>query len=340
MSLPVYLISGLLGSGKTTCLRQLIAQKPPEEHWAVLINEFGEIDIDYAGLNNEQNRQLQLFNVKGGCICCSAQFTLSQTLQKLLQNHSFDRLFIEPTGLGHPAKILDTLNHFSELSIQHNLCVITPQQLTESRWQKSQVMRDLVNLADTILLNKTDLSSTAEIQASKTLINRLYQQKQLTESEYAHIKLEALNNHQKPALLFQFQQTNQAFQMQPTSHHCHTLPWHSKLEGVSEAWQQFSPENDAVLAIGWQLEAKMLFNRIKLKQWLETYSSRLIRAKGLIRMGKEWQLLNFADQQIQFEEIAWRQDSRLECLFDSSHKISPESLQKMEDDLQVIISKR
>jgi len=108
--LPVHLITGLLGSGKTTTLKHLISQKPNNEKWGILINEFGDIDIDAATLEASDSSQLHIQQVSGGCVCCTAQFGLIDAINQLL-SQPIDRLLIEPTGLGHPAKIIDSLKH-------------------------------------------------------------------------------------------------------------------------------------------------------------------------------------------------------------------------------------
>lgn len=178
--LPVHLITGLLGSGKTTALTHLLSQKPPEENWGFIINEFGNIDIDAATLS-QANSNRQVLSIAGGCVCCTAQHGLKQAINQILKqqqpNQALTRLWIEPTGLGHPAKIIDTLTRetfIQAIELQKVVCVITPHQLTPERWQKSAVMRDLVTLSDIILLNKTDLSQSEETQQAQQLLSHLY----------------------------------------------------------------------------------------------------------------------------------------------------------------------
>ena len=103
----VNLITGFLGSGKTTTLRHLLAGKPEGENWAVLVNEFGEIGIDGA-LLAESGAVLK--EIPGGCMCCVNGLPMQVGLNMLLKQTRPDRLLIEPTGLGHPKQILDMLS--------------------------------------------------------------------------------------------------------------------------------------------------------------------------------------------------------------------------------------
>ncbi|KUJ75660.1 hypothetical protein AVO42_10200 [Thiomicrospira sp. XS5] len=308
--IPATLVTGLLGSGKTTAIHRLLQQRPAGENWGLLINEFGEIGIDAATLDADSP---WIEDVTGGCICCSAQFGYRQALQKLLQ-HPLDRILVEPTGLGHPAQVIDTLKQFQpHIRIAGVLLVITPQQLTPERWAKSAVMRDLVNLADTVLLNKTDLASDDDILQAEQLLQQTYPPKE----SILHTHLNAECNF--PPGLVDFKQTQPAFTLLSGLHEhqqqtdtC-TLPGESKLPHCLQRQVQ----TGHTTSVGWQFDANIQFNRVALKAFIEQQSD-LIRAKGVLRTGTEWQLLNVVDGQIQWQDMAWRQDSRLELLFETA----------------------
>lgn len=106
-AVPTHIISGFLGAGKTTLLKQLLSQKPEHEVWAVLMNEFGQIGVDQQLLPQQQGYQVK--ELLGGCLCCSSQLPMQIALSRLLSETQPDRLFIEPTGLGHPAQLLEQL---------------------------------------------------------------------------------------------------------------------------------------------------------------------------------------------------------------------------------------
>jgi len=100
-AIPVHIISGFLGAGKTTLLKHLLQQKPEQEIWAVLMNEFGQIGVDQQLLPQDQGYAVK--ELLGGCLCCSSQLPMQIALSRLLSEVKPDRLFIEPTGLGIPA---------------------------------------------------------------------------------------------------------------------------------------------------------------------------------------------------------------------------------------------
>ncbi|MEA1989504.1 MAG: GTP-binding protein [Pseudomonadota bacterium] len=335
--LPVHLITGLLGSGKTTCLKHLIQQKPPTENWIILINEFGEVDIDAAQLlaSAPKDNTVEIHEVSGGCICCTAQLGLVNTLNQVFSgtDTKIDRVFIEPTGLGHPAKIIDSLQNtpFSRpLSLQKVACVITPQQLTPERWQKSAVMRDLVTLADTIILNKIDVDDSSNQQQAKQLLEDCFPPKdEVVATKYANVNLSTLlqKRQNQPFTIL----STKSLHLAEANHRQETYP--SKIEQIQRCFIRVDNTNANLLSMGWIWSSKVQFNRIKLKTFFEQIAPSLIRAKGIIKTGKEWQLVNWSEGQIQFEDIAWRQDSRLECLFDSTSenptRITSLELEKM-----------
>ncbi|WP_019557948.1 CobW family GTP-binding protein [Thiomicrorhabdus arctica] len=341
-SLPTHLITGLLGSGKTTTLRQLLHQKPEHERWGIIINEFGEVDIDAATLQSQGSNDA-VVSVSGGCICCSAQYGLTQAINQLLAESATNvitRLFIEPTGLGHPAKIIDTLTQSSfvrPLSLQPILCVITPQQLTPLRWQKSSVMRDLVTLSDIILLNKTDLSSADEQNIALELLQNGYPAKtQVKPTQQGWISLaEILNLEQntdnKNRYRFTLSNSFEGFRVHQKQTTQRSKAIESSLPGVRQCLIQVVSDTSELSSIGWIFHSKIQFNRIKLKSFFTTMAPFLNRGKGLLKTGNEWQLINWSDEHLSFEDIAWRQDSRLELLFNDTIDPQKQSLKHHKD---------
>ena len=164
-NIPTNIITGFLGVGKTTAILHLLKQKPENERWAVLVNEFGEIGIDgslYAGLNRaEPDAKQTLFirEVPGGCMCCAAGLPLQIALTLLLNDAKPDRLFIEPTGLGHPKEVIQVLSegHYSEvLDLQHTITLVDARKVSDDRYRSHATFIQQLEVADVIVANKTD----------------------------------------------------------------------------------------------------------------------------------------------------------------------------------------
>ncbi|HHS99285.1 MAG TPA: hypothetical protein ENK73_00355, partial [Thiomicrospira sp.] len=87
----------------------------------------------------------------------------------------------------------------------------------------------------------------------------------------------------------------------------------------------------------WIWSNEIQFNRVKLKALFEKLAPHLLRAKGIMKTGNEWQLINWSDGILSFEEIAWRQDSRLECLFTHNKTVETIHPTKLEEEIQSTI---
>src|SRR5205085_11373393 len=109
--IPVAVLTGFLGSGKTTMLRHLLGQ-PEFSRTAVIINEFGEVGLDHELIEASEDSFIEL---QTGCLCCKIRTDLAHTLAELLRRRdegrctAFDRIVIETSGLADPAPILQTL---------------------------------------------------------------------------------------------------------------------------------------------------------------------------------------------------------------------------------------
>lgn len=333
-ALPVTLITGLLGSGKSTLIKNLLTNSPANQHWAVLINEFGEIDIDGKMLqaNNSSpsmtsTAQVSITCVSGGCICCTAHLALVKAINQLLKAHpNLDRLIIEPTGLGHPAKIIDALseNHFyRHLVVEHKVCLVSAAQLTPQRWQKSQVMRDLVTLADTVIINKTDLATANNHIQNQEVLAQLYPAKNsIFYTEFAQVETQSIlaPAPKHDALFHTFtpadtsvKETLLPIQKQSAGHLTSSEQiYPSSFSKIKACYLYAARNSQEFSSIGWVWSSETQFNRVRLKAFFVNNQMIIWRAKGLLKTGKEWKLLQWADGTFELNDIAWRTDSRLE----------------------------
>lgn len=159
---PTNIVTGFLGVGKTSAILHLLRNKPEHERWAVLVNEFGEIGIDGSLLESQYTEQQGVYirEVPGGCMCCTAGVPMQVALAQLLRRAKPDRLLIEPTGLGHPNEVLQTLNskNFQDvLSIQQVVTLVDARQLSDRRYAEHEIFQQQIAIADVVVGNKEDL---------------------------------------------------------------------------------------------------------------------------------------------------------------------------------------
>lgn len=155
MPVPTNIITGFLGVGKTTSILNLLKNRPANEKWAVLVNEFGEIGIDGA-MMTESGAMIK--EVPGGCMCCTAGVPTSVGITTLLRQNP-DRLLIEPTGLGHPHKIISVLlsDQFRDyIDLKATITLVDPRNLTNPKYVENQNFNDQLDIADIVVGNKAD----------------------------------------------------------------------------------------------------------------------------------------------------------------------------------------
>jgi len=195
LPVPVTVLTGFLGSGKTTLINHLLATNP-DERIAIVENEFGPVNIDSELLLPRTG--IEIIELTSGCICCSVRGELTEALRDLLSRRDagtlvFDRLLLETTGLADPAPVVQTF--FVDEILRERIildavvtlidCEHAQRQLDENRVAVSQV-----GFADRLILTKTDRVSDAE---KLTLIERLQKinaRAQLLEADHGRLPRE------------------------------------------------------------------------------------------------------------------------------------------------------
>jgi G3E family GTPase len=177
LAVPTNIITGFLGVGKTTAIMHLLSQKPAEERWAVLINEFGEIGVDGSIVQGQSgtNSGIHIKEVPGGCMCCAAGLPMQIALSLLLQQAKPQRLLIEPTGLGHPVEVMQALaaKHYRDvLKLQRTLTLLDARKLSEKRYTTHPTFNQQLEIADVIVANKADLYADEDRAALDEFINQ------------------------------------------------------------------------------------------------------------------------------------------------------------------------
>jgi G3E family GTPase len=154
-TIPVHIISGFLGAGKTTFIIQLLGRKPANENWAIIINEFGKISIDGQTLQSS-SAEGSLYEISGGCICCSAKGYFAENLEKIVNSKVFDRILIEPSGLGGIDHITELVKQHPDLQPMPVACLVDIQMLRHPRVMMLPIFKKQIQQADVILLSKTE----------------------------------------------------------------------------------------------------------------------------------------------------------------------------------------
>ncbi len=269
----VNILTGFLGSGKTTTLLHLLAHKPADEKWAILVNEFGEIGIDGALL---ADRGATLKELPGGCLCCVNGFPLQVGLNMLLKQNQPDRVIIEPTGLGHPKQLLTLLRsavYQPWITVEATLTLLDPRQLADARIAENHTFRDQLTAADIIIANKRDRWSDDDRARLTDWQRHSLGDRTLVETAWGEID---------PTLLQQSALADRA--IPDAIHHAHAAPRNGlaalKLDN-SARWRRALNEGQGYASCGWIFDGETVFDTIAALEWAR--HAPVDRVKGVLR---------------------------------------------------------
>lgn len=310
-----HLVLGFLGAGKTTAILNLLKQKPEGERWAVLVNEFGEVGIDGAFLSNQG---VAVKEVPGGCMCCVSGLPMQTGLNSLIRSARPDRLFIEPTGLGHPAQVIKTLTsgfYRDVISLSASACLVDPRRLEDERVLTNRQFHDQVAVADLLIASKADLCTPEQLAHFDTWANAWQPAKRrIGQISGGHLPLDWLTGR-SDALPSHF----------PDSHHLHhhTEALAEKPSLIDEPWQYYFNDGDGFTSMGWRVHRDFQFDPLA----LETLASdvRFERFKGVVNTTRGWWMLNAVDGALTLSDTAPSDESRIEII---SRTLDPTALDR------------
>ena len=312
-NIPTHVIGGPLGAGKTSLIGHLLANKPANERWAVLINEFGQVGLDAALLTTAADG-IALGEVAGGCLCCVNGVPFQIGLARLLRKARPDRLLIEPSGLGHPAQLMAQLREApwrSVLSVQPCVIVLDAPALAAGQ-PLSTSQQEALAEAGMLVMNKSDALDVG----SRDQLAYRFKEHSLAWASYGRIDGSLL-----PGFTTQISEAVDNWPVDKLSRHAATdqLPavWINPREPLC-----FSHAGEGGWSVGWRWHPSQRFDLTRLQQWLE--GEKWVRAKLVVQGQSGWVSGNAVQgAQIVWRPSEWRRDSRLELIFSTSREVAP-----------------
>ena len=229
-------------------------------------------------------------------------------LNMLLAREKPDVLLIEPTGLGHPRNILQTLkseNYQEVLTVGATLCLVDPRHLLNRKYLESDVFVDQIQLADVLVANKTDLADEQAKAAFKALLTRSQPKKAaFAWLEQGQVSIELLNSAV----------SRERLAIHPDAHQ------HASKDNLTivlplmanESYRRFENKGQGYFSVGWILKEELLFSADKLRDWLNGLS--VERVKGIVCTDEGTLIFNMREEVLSEMKTRELDESRLEII--------------------------
>ena len=286
--LPVTVLSGFLGAGKTTVLSHILNNRENKKV-AVIVNDMSEINIDAATVKSEvslNRSEEKLIEMSNGCICCTLREDLLEEVNKLAKEGRFDHLVIESTGISEPLPVAETFTFADEQGVSLSDVAKLDTMVTvvdavnflkdyqEAKYLKDKgeslgeddersiadLLVDQVEFADLILISKTDLVNTEDLERLKAILKTLNTDAKVLPIEHGNVDIDKVLN----TGLFDFERARQA------------PGWLKEMRG------EHIPETEEYGIGSFCYEARRPFHPDKFHEFLHNTKQygKLIRSKG------------------------------------------------------------
>lgn len=304
MKIPTNIITGFLGTGKTTAILSLLKEKPQNEQWAVLVNEFGEIGIDGA-MMTDQGALIK--EVPGGCMCCAAGVPMSVAITALLRTKP-DRLIVEPTGLGHAHKVLATLTsaQFANyIDLRATIGLVDPRNLSNPKYTENSNFTDQLAISDIIIGNKVDQCHVSDIDTFNDWV---------TDQNPPKIYSQLVKQGHFPIELLDSQRRNNAPSSELAQHHHE----HAKQEpqfalAPDQLYVRKENKGQGYFSCGWLFGAEVIFDFDLLFSMLSDLTAE--RVKGVLNTTNGCYAFNVSNGVVSVNEMSLQGfESRIEVI--------------------------
>ena len=169
--MKIDIISGFLGSGKTTFIKRLLTTKLSEEKVVLIENEFGEVNVDSDFLAESK---IDIAELSQGCICCSLVGDFAKSLNEVIETYNPDRILIEPSGVG---KLSDVITAIKDAGLSQYLntyiCLVDAMKAKVYAKNFGEFFKDQISAAKTVILSRTDVASEKKIEDSYSVVRSI-----------------------------------------------------------------------------------------------------------------------------------------------------------------------
>ncbi|MBR5659385.1 MAG: GTP-binding protein, partial [Lachnospiraceae bacterium] len=277
---PIVVITGYLGSGKTTLMQNILKQE--KRRIALIVNDMGSVNIDASILNRTGNQvaQVEMVEMQNGCICCTLRDAFIQEIERLAADTSIEAIFVEASGISEPSSIAGAFLNYEEMTEDTRVYLKTVvsvvdvdriyrEFLHELASDEETEDGDVINLiidqiefCNLMILNKTDLLTDAQLEEVKTGLRALQQKAEMICCVNGDVDLDRLLDRED----FDYEEVEAFSTVQRALNECE----HDDEKACVDEYGISS----------FVFEEKRPFNREAFNKLVEEYPEELIRSKG------------------------------------------------------------
>lgn len=292
--LPVVIITGYLGSGKTTLMQNILKQE--KRKIALIVNDMGSINIDASILNKTGNQvsQIEMVEMQNGCICCTLRDEFMAEIERLSADRSIEAIFVEASGISEPSSIAGAFVNYEEsmentrFYLKSVVSVVDVDRIyreflhsldssedTEDGDIINLIM-DQIEFCNLMILNKTDLLTDEQLDEVRSGLRNIQQEAEMITCTRGKVDLDVLLDRPD----FDYDEVESYSTVQKT------LNAHNEDKACVDEYGITS----------FVFEEKRPFNREKFNRLVEEYPEKLIRSKGYIWFSDDWEHVQLFEQ--------------------------------------------
>lgn len=293
---PIVLITGYLGSGKTTLMQNVLMQE--KRKIALIVNDMGSVNIDASILNKTGNQvvQVEMVEMQNGCICCTLKDEFMAQIERLSADESIEAIFVEASGISEPSSIAGAFVNYEEVTTDTRVYLKTVVSvvdvdriyreflhdlMSEDEVEDGDVINlimDQIEFCNILLLNKTDLLTDEQFNEVKGGLRNIQQEAEMISCVQGNVDLDILLNRDD----FDFDEVEASSSVQRALNNCEPDDEKACVDeyGISS----------------FVFEERRPLNRDKFNVLVENYPEVLIRSKGYIWFSDDWKHIQLFEQ--------------------------------------------
>lgn len=293
---PIVIITGYLGSGKTTLMQNILRQE--KRKIALIVNDMGSINIDASILNKTGNQvtQVEMVEMQNGCICCTLRDEFMTEIERLSADKTIEAIFVEASGISEPSSIAGAFINYEEMTedtrvyLKSVVSVVDVDRIyreflhdimTEDEVEDGDIINlimDQIEFCNLMILNKTDLLTTEQLEEVKEGLRNIQQEAEMIPCVNGDVELDVLLDRED----FDFEEVEAYSAVQKALNRCE--------------------HNDEMACVdeygisSFVFEERKPFNRDAFNKLVENYPEVLVRSKGYIWFSDDWKHVQLFEQ--------------------------------------------